>query len=210
VAVLIDFTLSQLVMRVIAVLFVSTLQGFAVAAVAVALGDAGPRHDGRLNINPLQHVDWIGGAVALVFGVGWSRWVTIDPQALKRGRPGFLLLVAAGFLATLLGLAVLKWLRPFVLPLLPDTAAAAAFELVRTTIELGVWFALVGLLPLPPLAGGHLLIAALPKLHGRLDRIVLPLGVLVAVLIATGVITRVLDAPYRFLAGSVLGEQVGF
>ena len=209
-AVLIDFTLSQLVMRVVAVLFVSTLQGFAVAAAAVALGDAGPRHDGRLSINPLQHVDWIGGAVALVFAVGWSRWVAIDPQALKRGRLGFLLVVAAGFLVTLLGLAFLKWLRPFVLPLLPDTAAAAAFELVRTTIELGVWFALVGLLPLPPLAGGQLLIAALPKLHGRLDRIVLPLGVLVAVLIATGVITRVLDAPYRLLAGSVLGEQVGF
>lgn len=207
---LIDFTLSQLVMRLVAVLFVSTLQGFAIAAAANALGDPGPRHDGRLSINPLQHVDWLGGAVALVFAVGWLRWVAVDPRALKRGRSALPLVVAAGFLATVLGLAVLRWLRPFLLPLLPDTAAAAAFEFIRTTIELGLWFALVGLLPLPPLAGGHLLIAALPQLRDRLEKIALPLGVILAGLIATGFVTRALDAPYRFLAGSVFGEQVGF
>jgi hypothetical protein len=208
--VLIDFTLSQLVMRIIAVLFLSTLQGFAIAAAACALGDSGPRHDGRLSVNPLQHVDWLGGAVALVFAVGWSRWVALDPRVLRGGRVALPLAVAAPFLATVLGLAALKWVRPILLPLLPDTAAAAAFEVIRTTIELGCWFALVGVLPLPPLAGGHLLIAFVPKLRDRLERLLLPLGIVVAALIATGVVTRALDAPYRFLAASVLGEQVGF
>ena len=106
---MIDFTLSQLVMRICAVLFVSTLQGVTIAAVALALGDAGPRHDGRVTINPLAHVDVIGGAVALIFAAGWGRWVAVDPRALRHGRLDLLLVVAAGFLGIVLGVAALRW-----------------------------------------------------------------------------------------------------
>src|SRR5260370_35864430 len=90
-------------MPICAVLVVSTLQGFAMAATAGALGDAGPKHDGRLTIDPLRHVDPLGGAVALIFAIGWARWVTIDPRALRHWRLDLLLLVSAGFPAVLLG-----------------------------------------------------------------------------------------------------------
>jgi Zn-dependent protease len=168
----IDFTLSQLLMRACAVLLIATLQGSAIAMAAGALGDAGPKHDGRLSIDPLRHMDLLGGAVAVVFAIGWGRW-------------------------------------PFLLPLLPDTAAATAFALIQTSIELGLWFAVLGLLPLPPLAGGHLLVAVLPKLRERLPGIELFLGLILAALVAAGVVTRALDPAFRFLMGMVLGEDVG-
>jgi Zn-dependent protease len=196
-------------MRACAVLVISVLQGFAVAAAAVALGDAGPGQDGRLSIDSLRHVDLLGGAVALVFVVGWARWVAIDPRQLRRGRFDLLLVVLAGFAAVVLGMLVLRFARPFLLPLLPDTAAATAFELIRTTIELGLWFALFGLLPVPPLVGGHLLLAAFPKLRDRLPRMQLIFGLVLASMVATGWVTRALDPAFRLLMGFVLGEDVG-
>ena len=206
---MIDFTLSQLMMRICAVLLVSTLQGFAITLAAGALGDAGPKHDGRLTIDPLRHVDLLGGAVALIFAVGWGKWVAIDPRALRHGRFDLLLVVAAGFTAIMLGVLGLRFARPFLLPLLPDTAAAAAFVLIQTIMELGLWFALFGLLPLPPLAGGHLLVAVLPKLRERLPGIELFLGLILAALVASGVVTRALDPVFRFLTVTVLGQDVG-
>ncbi|HEY2229557.1 MAG TPA: hypothetical protein VGI22_17840 [Xanthobacteraceae bacterium] len=205
---MIDFTLSQLVMRACAALLISALQGFAVAAAAGALGDAGPRHDGRLSIDPLRQVDLTGGAVALVFAVGWARWVAIDARQLRRGRFDLLLVVLAGFAAVVLGVLGLRLARPLLLPLLPDTAAATAFELIRTTIELGLWFALIGLVPVPPLLGGHLLVAVIPKLRDRLPRVQLVLGLIVAGMVATGWVTRALDPAFRLLMGFV-GEDAG-
>src|SRR3974390_3126979 len=102
-------------MRIAAVILLSALQGFATAAAAVALGDAGPRHDGRLGIDPLRHIDLLGGAVALIFAVGWSKWVAVDPRALRSGRLGLVLVAAAGFAALLLGVVVLRLVRPYLL-----------------------------------------------------------------------------------------------
>ena len=206
---MIEFTLSQFVMRVCAVLFVSALQGFAVAAAAVALGDAGPRQDRRLSIDPLRHIDLLGGAVALIFAVGWSKWVAIDPRRLRHGRFDLLLVAGAGLAAVVLGVEVLLVARPWLLPLLPDTAAAAAFALVQTTIEVSLWFALFGILPVPPLVGGHLLVAVVPSLRERLPDVQLFLGLILAALVATGVATGVLDPTYRLLMRFVLGEEVG-
>jgi Zn-dependent protease len=205
----IDLTLSQLLMRACAVILVSSLQGFAIAAAAGALGDAGPRHDGRLTLDPLRHVDLLGGLVGMIFGVGWGRWVAIDPRALRHGRRDLLLVVVAGFVAIVLGVLVLRFARPLLLPFLPDTAAALAFTLIQTIIELGLWFALFGLLPAPPLAGGHLLVALMPQLRERLPGIALFLGLILAALVTTGVFTRVLDPVYRLLFSLVMGEAAG-
>lgn len=206
---MIDFTLTQLVMRIGAVLFISTLQGVAIAVAAVALGDAGPKHDGRLTINPLAHVDLIGGAVALIFAAGWGRWVAVDPRALRHGRLDLLLVVAAGFFGIVLGVAALRWGRPFLLPLLPDTAAAAGFALIQTVIEIGLAFAVLSLLPVPPLAGGHLLVAVMPGWRDRLPRLSFFLGLILAALMFIGAFSRVLDPAVRFLSQLVLGEDVG-
>jgi Zn-dependent protease len=205
----IDLTLSQLLMRACAVLVVSSLQGFAIAAAAGALGDAGPRHDGRLSLDPLRQVDPLGGLVGMIFAAGWGRWAAIDPRALRHGRCDLPLVVGAGFAAIVVGVLALRFGRPLLLPLLPDTAAALTFTLMQTIIELGLWFALFSLLPLPPLAGGHLLIAVWPRLRERLAGVQLFLGLILAVLVASGMATRVLDPAYRLLFSLVMGEAAG-
>ena len=205
---MIDFTLSQLVMRICAVLVVATLQGWGGAFAASVLGDKGPRHEGRLSINPLQHVDLLGGAVALIFAVGWSKWVSVDPRALRGGRGGLLVVAAASFAALLLGVIALRSTRPYILLALGDTGAATAFQLIQTTIEMAVSFAVLGLLPLPPLSAGHLLIALAPQWRERLARVHLFLGLGLAALIATGAASGLLDPAVRSLLSSILGEDV--
>jgi len=202
----IDLTLQQLVLRLIAYVFIVSVHGLAVAAVAVAMGDQGPRHDGRLTVNPLAHLDIIGTASGVLFGVGWIRPIAIDPAELRLGRAGLIIAVAAGGAATLAGAVALRLARPFLLPLLPDTASATAFALIEIIGQLSVWFALVNVLPLPPLTGAHLLTAGIPAWSKAIHRIEPYTGVALAIVAATGVLAKGLEPGYRMLGAVVLGE----
>ena len=201
-----DLTLQQLVLRLIAYVFIAAVHGLAVAAAAVAMGDQGPRHDGRLRANPLAHLDIIGTASGVLFSVGWIRPIAIDPVQLRLGRIGLVIVVAAGAAATLLGAVALRLVRPFLLPLLPDTASATAFALIEIIGQLSVWFALINVLPLPPLTGAHFLAAAAPARGKVILKIAPYAGLVLAVVAATGVFVKSLGPGYRILGGLVLGD----
>jgi len=200
-----DLTLQQLVLRLIAYVLIAAVHGFAVAAAAVAMGDHGPRHDGRLSFNPVTHLDIIGTASGVLFSVGWIRPIAIDPVRLRLGRVAVIVVVAAGAAATLLSAVALRVVRPFLLPLLPDTASVTAFALIEVTGELSVWFALINLLPLPPLTGAHLLAAAVPAWDKLISRIAPYAGLVLALVAATGVLVTILGPGYRMLVRLALG-----
>jgi Zn-dependent protease len=203
---LLDVTLSQLVLRLCALVFIVALHGAAVAGTAVALGDQGPRHDGRLSLNPFVHLDILGSISGVLFSVGWIRPISIDPAEPRSGRVGLVLVVIAGAAATLLSALALRLLRPLLLPLLPDTASAAVFALIETTGQLSLWFALANLLPVPCLTGGHLLTALVPQWRDLFRRSCPYVAVLLVILAATGLVTGLLAPAYRPLAGPLLGE----
>jgi Zn-dependent protease len=203
---LIDFSLQQLVLRFIAYAFIAAVHGFAVAGAACALGDQGPRHDGRLRIGPLAHLDLIGTVAGVLFSVGWSKPIAVDPAEFRAGRGGLVLVVAAGAAATLLAAVALRLVRPLVLPWLSDTVSAAAFALIETIGALSLWFALFNVLPLPPLTGAHLLVATVPAWRKAIAKWQPYMGVALAILAAAGAFTALLGPAYRMLAGAVLGE----
>jgi Zn-dependent protease len=199
-----DYSLQQLVLRLLAMVFIAAVHGIAVAGAAVAMGDPGPRYDGRLTPNPLSHLDVLG-TLAGVFSAGWIRPIAIDPAELRTGRIGLVLVVLAGAAATLASVVALRFLRPYLLPLLPDTTSALVFAFIETISELSVWFALVNILPLPPLTGAHLIVAIAPQWRERLRWWQPYAAVLLAVLAVGGISTRLLGPLYRLLAGPVLG-----
>jgi Zn-dependent protease len=201
-----DLTLQQVVLRIGAVLLIASVYGFAVAAMACAMGDAGPRYDHRLRLSPLRHADPIGGLLMVLFTVGWIRPVAVDPDRLRPGRAGLLIVVAGASCATLgLGL-LLRLVRPIVLNMLPDTASATFFIFVEIVGQLCISFTLFNLLPLPPLTGTHLLVAILPRQRDVLPRAQPYLVVLFAVLIATGVVARLLAPAEAVIARVMFGE----
>jgi Zn-dependent protease len=199
-----DLTLQQVVLRLIAYVFIAAVHGFTVAAAAVVMGDQGPRYDGRLRASPLAHLDILGTAAGVLFSVGWIKPIAVDPFELRLGRIGLPIVVAAGAAATLASAAVLRLIRPLLLPVLPDTASATTFALIEVIGDLSAWFALVNVLPVPPLTGAHLLAVAAPAYGKNIAKIAPYTGPVLAVVAATGVFTNVLGSAYRILAHSFL------
>jgi Zn-dependent protease len=203
---LFDFTLQQLILRLCAVVFIVAIHGAAVAGAAGALGDSGPRHDGRLRLSPLAHLDLLGTLSAVLFSIGWIKPIAIDPAQLRHGPLGLVPVVIAGIAATLLAAIALVLVRPIVLPLLPDTASQIAFLLIEAIGQLSLWFALVNLLPVPTLTGGHLLTAIFPQWRESFRRLQPYAAALLTVLAALGLITSWLERAYQLLAGLILRQ----
>jgi hypothetical protein len=95
-----DLTLQQVALHLVAYVFIAAVRGFTVAVAAVAMGDHGPRYDGRLPGNPLAHLDTLGTAAGVLFAVGSIKPIAVDPFELRLGRIGLPIVVAAGAAAT--------------------------------------------------------------------------------------------------------------
>jgi len=135
---------------------------FAHAWVATKLGDDTPRREGRVTLNPLAHVDWIGTALlpalTSLFGggfIGWGKPVNTNPSRLRWGHNGLALVALAGpasnvIFAVILGVAAVK--AADLMPAFSEYAARG--------VRLSLYLALFNLLPVPPLDGSKLLLAA--------------------------------------------------
>jgi Zn-dependent protease len=135
---------------------------FAHAWMATRLGDDTPRLQGRVTLNPLAHVDMIGTlllpAVTSLLGygfLGWGKPVYTQTSKLRGGLNGLLLVALAGpgsnvVLAVILGILAAA--------LIPISHTVAAF-LVHG-VWLSLYLAIFNMLPVPPLDGSKLLLAA--------------------------------------------------
>jgi Zn-dependent protease len=62
------------------VLVALTFHEFAHAFTAVKLGDDTPKLQGRVNLNPISHIDPLGFIFLIVAGFGWGKPVQIEPR----------------------------------------------------------------------------------------------------------------------------------
>ncbi len=198
-----NLTVQAIAFRVLALLIIAGVQGGILAGAAVLLGDRGPKYDGRLTVAPVSHVDLVGAASVIVFGLGWAKPMDIDAREFRIGRIGIVLVVLAGFTGLLVLAALLDALILPALTLLPHAAALSAAAFLRAASSLAIWFALLGLLPVPPLTGG-LLLGAFGIRVSRPVQSILVAVLLVAV--ATGVVRQRLGPAHAMLATLVLGQ----
>jgi len=142
-----------------------TVHEFAHAYTAVCLGDPTPKQLGRITLNPIVHIDWIGLLLILFAGFGWAKPVVYNPANLKNPTRDGVLISLAGPLANLV-LALL--LLPLFWFLIPVYYSSQAYWLeilvitVQVAIKLNIMLFIFNLLPIPPLDGSHILLAALP------------------------------------------------
>jgi Zn-dependent protease len=134
---------------------------FAHAWTATRLGDDTPQRDGRVTLNPLAHVDWLGTvllpAITSLFGggfLGWGRAVNTNPYKLRGGLNGLALVALAGPASNVVFSVVLALAAVLLATSLPAAAAFAA-----RGVTLSLYLALFNLLPVPPLDGSKLLLA---------------------------------------------------
>ena len=66
------------------VLIAITFHEFAHGYAAYKLGDNTAKNEGRLSLNPLDHLDPIGTLMLLVAGFGWGKPVHVNPRNYTR------------------------------------------------------------------------------------------------------------------------------
>ncbi|MBE7076743.1 MAG: site-2 protease family protein [Clostridiales bacterium] len=89
-------------------IFVASLmvRRLAQAGSAYIMGDKTPKETGTFTLNPFKHLDPVGFVCFLLFGIGWSKHVPINPMNFKKYRAGTRLVSFSGMLSNfLLGLA---------------------------------------------------------------------------------------------------------
>lgn len=198
-----ELTLNLIALRFFALLIIAAVQGFVVAGAAVLLGDQGPKHDGRLTPFPFGHLDLLGGISLMVFGLGWAKPVAIDPRQFGVGRAGIVVVILAAFVALLVIAFVLHTLVIPSLTMLPYAAGITTAAFLRVAARIGLWFALLGLIPIPPLTGGLLLAAFGVRVSKQTQWI---LAAVLVVAVATGVVRQLLGPAHAILASVILGE----
>ena len=150
------------ILNVALIWLLTTPHEFSHAWVATRLGDDTPSRQGRLTLNPLAHVDWLGTAILpfvlslLGYGIlGWGKPVYTQTSKLKGGLNGLALVSLAGpasnvVMAVLLAVAAVATN--------PGIPAFARFA--ERGVILSLYLAMLNMLPVPPLDGSKLLLAA--------------------------------------------------
>jgi hypothetical protein len=192
-----DLTLQSIAFRGLALLIIAGVQGAIVAWAAVLLGDNGPKYDGRLTVAPTSHIALVGAMSMILFGLGWTKPVAIDARQFRVGLLGIFGVVIGSFAGLLLLAALLDALVLPALTTLPLTAGLTTAAFLRDSSSLSIWFALFGLIPVPPLTGG-LLLSGFGIRVSREVRWILTALLLVAV--ATGLVRLLLGPVYAVLA----------
>ena len=145
---------------VLAIIYALTIHEFSHAATANLLGDTTAKQDGRLNLNPLSHLEFWGTAMLLVAGFGWGRPVPVNPYNLKWRRFGEAAVALAGPLSNLLSVVffvlLINLLRAWLDP--DNMLTIFLFQLLLVNLILGIF----NLIPIPPLDGSKVLFSLLP------------------------------------------------
>jgi len=166
-----------------------TVHEFAHAFAAYKLGDDTAKADGRLTLNPLKHIDWMGFFLIVIAGFGWAKPVTFNPNNLKnKHRDEIIISLAGPFSNFILAILFLVLAR---LLFFADFfhATTLGLEVINLFVIWGIInFSLFifNLIPLPPLDGSHLYLTFLKDIHPKLMMNLYKYGTLVlfAIIIA--------------------------
>ena len=101
-----NLTVSELIISIVSCLavifFTLPIHEWAHGYVSTKLGDPTPRYQGRLTLNPMAHIDWIGAAALLLFGIGWAKPVQVNARYYKHPKRDMAIVAFAGPLSNII------------------------------------------------------------------------------------------------------------
>ncbi len=201
------------VQTMVVLIIAITIHEFARAIAADRLGDNTPRSQGRISLNPADHLDPLGTLMMAVstytgFGIGWGKPVQYNPGNLRRPRWDPLLIAAAGplsnVLQALLFTAAVRlntgqhWFAP----------DSPGDQILSTGIWINLALTFFNLIPIPPLDGSKVLSALLPLRHAQAyDRIMGTFGLILFFALAfTHAAFYLIGPPITFFYGILVGN----
>lgn len=197
-----NFDLKSLIFTIIALLVAIIPHEIAHGYVAYLCGDTTAKDDGRLSLNPLNHIDPVGLISMIIFRFGWAKAVPINPNRFKGNRKlGSFLVSIAGvctnfIIGTITGV-ILVYLDHISSPLVP-----LFFEIFWYNIMLGVF----NLVPLPPLDGSKVIATFLPgDLEFKFYKYEKYFYIVLVVLLFSGVISKFISPIIFKILNSIIG-----
>jgi Zn-dependent protease len=203
-------TLFYIIILIMSVVVHEVAHGF----VADRQGDPTARYAGRLTLNPLRHLDFVGSILLPVllvifnagFLIGWAKPVPYNERNLRNKRYGTAIVASAGIFANLT-LAVVFGISIRFASILG--AGAPAYISIATAITVvNILLALFNLIPIPPLDGSKILFSVaggrVQKFKSAVEYVSLPLLLLFVFFLWPSIISPVIGFLFRVLTGIVL------
>lgn len=160
-------SLLALLISIPGILIAITFHEFAHAKVADKLGDDTPRIEGRLTLNPIDHIDLVGFIMLMTVGFGWGKPVHVNPRNYNRDMsmekadslvsiagPATNFILSIAF--TILYFLMVKFIKS------QSTVFLIIMEMIRSTIMINIGLGVFNLIPLPPLDGSKVIKPILP------------------------------------------------
>lgn len=176
------------------------------------LGDPTGRLMGRSSLNPMAHIDIVGTVIlpiVMMFSglalFGWAKPVPFNPRNLGNMRRDPALIGLAGPLSNLALVLLFAALLRIIVGVQHISPDAPVFQyplflLAYMMVLVNSVLMLFNLIPIPPLDGGHLLTAVLPRQGQEMLERMGPFGILIAIMVAR----PLLKYPLVFLQALVL------
>ncbi len=150
----------QVVSFLVALLATLTFHEASHALVAYYLGDPTAKMEGRLSLNPINHLDPMGTMIFLItWTIGWGKPVPVDPRNFRHPVRDSALVALAGPVSNLAFAFVIALLWKY----LGDYMWAPLLLFVQTLFHMNVFLAIFNLFPFPPLDGSKILGLIIPK-----------------------------------------------
>jgi Zn-dependent protease len=155
------------------VLFAITLHEAAHGYVARHFGDLTAHAEGRISLNPIRHIDWLGTVVVPLlvlyfsswkFVFGWAKPVPVNYSALQSPRRTTMgLVAAAGPAANLIMLLCWGVALRFATDFPPGAWRTPLAAMAEAGVVANLVLMVINLVPILPLDGGRILLSLLPR-----------------------------------------------
>ena len=153
------------------VLIAITFHEFAHAYAAYKLGDDTAKREGRLSLNPFDHLDPVGSLLLLFAGFGWGKPVHVNPtnytrkMSMEKGEAivsiaGPVMNIILAFVFAIIQCLIIRYGRN--LAFFTTTMGRILMVMIDSTIAVNVGLGIFNLIPLPPLDGSKVIMPILP------------------------------------------------
>ncbi|WDP91970.1 MAG: site-2 protease family protein [Desulfobacter sp.] len=164
--------------------------------VAYKMGDPTAKHQGRLSLNPLKHLDPLGTLMLFLVGFGWAKPVPVNFSYIQDYRKGMILVSSAGIIMNM----ILAFFALFLYSLLGLSQSGLPALVLLVFAKINIVLAAFNLIPIPPLDGSKILLGFSPPglqaMLLRLERF----GFLIVIgLLYFGVLDPVIDFLQRVI-----------